>query len=99
VIWEKPSQCACVITRRSQVAGPQPGSRIANGTWPAICRSASFFRDEGPETAIRVAMETIEADQSFRVPVRVSDIIIAGLIVDGGYLAAGSHARRPNYGM
>jgi hypothetical protein len=70
-------------------ARPTVGIENRNGTCACPLQVGELFRDEGPETAIRVAMETIEAEQSFRVPVRVSDIIIAGLIVDGGYLAAG----------
>jgi len=79
----------------------QPGARPAtgidnrNGTCACHLQVGELFLYEGPQTAIRVAMETIEAEQSFRIPVRVGDIIVAGLVVDGGYMPAGGALRRP----
>jgi hypothetical protein len=77
-------------------AGPAAGIENRNGTCARCSQFAELFLDEGPQTAIRIPMKTIEAEQLLRVTVGVSDVIGTGLVIDAGYLAAGDRVRRPN---
>ena len=77
-------------------ARPAAGIENRDGTCARCSQVIELFLDEGPQTAIRVAMKAIEAEQSFRISVRVGDIIGTGLVIDGGCLAAGDRVPRPN---
>lgn len=76
-------------------AWPAAGVEDRNGTCACRSQFAELFLDKEPQTAIRVAMKPIEAKQSRRVTVRVSDIIVTGLVVDRGDVPAGDRVWQP----
>jgi hypothetical protein len=80
-------------------AWPAAGIEARNGTRACRSQFTELFLDKEPQTAIRVAMKTIEAKQSRRVTVRVSDIIVTGLVVDRGDVPAGERVWRPIRGV